>query len=136
MTPARSPQNLALSESGLKLLIAADAGGALVTVEPYVPPAEQGLAALFFYPNPFLPGQADGGLRLGGIGADNEAGDAAQVEIYNVEGQLVYRNRRVSADAPFWDGRNRVNKEAASGMYVVKVSWRGETAVRALSLVR
>ena len=127
---------LALDSGGRRLLISADTGSALVTIGELLLPDEESLDSLFCYPNPFLPAEAGGGLRLGGFAADFNVGDPALVEIYNLEGQLVYRDRTVSSETAFWDGRNRTGQEAVSGMYVLKVAWHGMTAIRALSLVR
>ena len=39
-------------------------------------------------------------------------------------------------DADFWDGRNRLGNFVSSGLYVVKVSYAGETVAKPLSIVR
>lgn len=94
------------------------------------------LAGVYFYPHPFQPNAADGHLKLGGIAADDGNDDGARVEIYNLEGQLVYRNSRVTADTDFWTGVNRLGNPVATGMYLVRVSWRDQVVTRSLAVVR
>ncbi len=94
------------------------------------------LASLYCYPNPWTPDAADSQLKLGGISADAVNDDPAKVEVYNLEGQLVYRNSYVSAESGFWNGQNRTGQPVATGMYVVKVNWRGLTTIRTLAVVR
>ena len=94
------------------------------------------LATLFVYPNPY-PGDFVGDqLKLGGISADYDSGDPAQVEIFNLEGELVYRSKFVTADDGFWDGKNRFDDPVATGLYVIKVSYRGAAVVKTLAVVR
>jgi len=94
------------------------------------------LAGVYFYPQPFMPDQDDGRLKMAGAPADAVNSDGALVEIYNLEGQLVYKNSQVSEADGFWDGRNRVGSPVASGMYLVKLTWRNQVATRSLAVVR
>ncbi len=94
------------------------------------------LSSLYFYPNPWVVEQQGDGLKLGGINANATEDDPAKVEIYSLEGQLVYRNSYVSRDAVFWNGKNRVGNPVATGMYLVKTSWRAMTTTRTVAVVR
>ena len=81
------------------------------------------------------------GLRLGGIVAETVASSTAisggaLVEIYTLDGQLVYRDRHVASDAVFWNGVNLTGEAAAPGTYLVRVELAGQVRVLPLALVR
>ncbi|PID81539.1 hypothetical protein CSB20_02545 [bacterium DOLZORAL124_64_63] len=94
------------------------------------------LAGVYFYPQPFRPGRDSGLLKMAGVPADAANGDGARVEIYNLEGQLVYRNSHISEADGFWSGKNRRGLPVASGMYMLKLTWRNQVATRCLAVVR
>jgi ligand-binding sensor domain-containing protein len=125
--------------TGQRLLAGTDRGAALIQVSLRQTGTGEPLASLFLYPNPFL---ADGSLlKLGGIEAEVDFVNGlpqggAQVEVFNLEGQLVYRNENVAADTGFWDGRNRFGNAVASGLYGVKVTLGGQTKVHSLAVTR
>jgi hypothetical protein len=130
---------LAINEAGTGILVSSTSGAAELTVDVGVdvgPSGEASVDKLYCYPNPWTPAGADGGLKLGGFPTDVDDDDSAFVEIYNLEGQLVYRYRAVVADTEFWWGQNRVGEDVATGMYVVKITWQDETRIRTLAVVR
>jgi hypothetical protein len=124
---------LAMDADGRRLLFSSDRGAALVAVGGPVGTAG-GTEAVHLYPNPWSPYRGDGPLKIGGLGV--ESGETVQVGIYNLEGQLVYEDPEVAADTGFWEGRNRVGNQVATGMYLVRVSWREGTVMRTLAVVR
>ncbi|MCP4572417.1 MAG: hypothetical protein GY838_08725 [bacterium] len=124
---------LALDSDRGRLLHSGDRGVSLVDVGGPVG-AASGSASAQLYPNPWRPELGDGLLRIGGLGV--EPGETVEVGIYTVEGQLVYQDPTVAPDTGFWRGVNRVGNPVATGLYVVKVSWRGEHLMRTLAVVR
>lgn len=98
--------------------------------------ASDDMAGAYFYPHPFMPSEGDGLLKLGGISADAVNSDGARVEVYNLEGQLVYRNSQVSEEEGFWSGENRLGEPVASGMYLIRLTWRDQVTTRSLAVVR
>jgi hypothetical protein len=42
----------------------------------------------------------------------------------------------VAAGRGFWAGRNAGGNVVATGLYVVRITWRGATTVRTLAVVR
>lgn len=134
--PGGTYRDLATTADGSRILLSSDQGAVLATVATSAGGAQASLAGVYCYPNPFYPGQGQESLALaGGPLADAEPG-SLKVEVYNLEGQLVLRDNAVTPEAGFWDGQNRVGEAAASGMYVVKVSWGDATAVLPLAVVR
>ncbi len=130
---------LAVDPSGRNLLVGADRGAALLSVAVYQDGNTAPLESLYLYPNPYLAGGDL--LKLGGIAADvtfvnGLPQGGVGVEIFNIEGQLVYRSENVAADTGFWDGRNRFGNPVASGVYLVKVSLAGQTDVKTLAVAR
>ncbi len=98
------------------------------------------LDQLYLYPNPLRPGD-HAGLYLGDVDAEVVWGQyalegGAHVEIYDLEGQLIFRDRHVSADTPFWDGQNLEGGSVASGIYMVRVELDGQVVVKAMTLAR
>lgn len=137
--PGGTYRNLRASPDGGSMLLSSDRGAVLIApgtggqVE-----TEGSLSTAYLYPNPFNPSAGEGLLKLGGLAADALNGDPAAVTIHNVEGQLVYENSYVSGDLGFWDGRNVYlqRNDAASGMYLVRITYRNQTTVRPLAVVR
>lgn len=139
LLPGGLYRKIVADPAGETLLLSSDRGAVLIEPGSAGPvTSESGLSAAFLYPNPFNPGEGEGLLKLGGLAADALNGDPAQVTIYNVEGQLVYENNYVSAGVGFWDGRNIYlqRNNAAAGMYVVRITFRDQTTVRPLAVVR
>ena len=127
---------LAVDRTGLRVAVTADQGAALLSIVRYNAGQSDETITAYCYPNPVTPGTGDDQLMLGGIAADAAADDPATVEIYNLEGQLVYRDRYVTAGVGFWDGNNRYGRPVAAGVYLVRVTWRGSHAVHNLAVVR
>lgn len=136
--PGGRYNQLAIDATGTRILASSEEGAVELTVDEGFGTTEVAGAPvdrLYCYPNPWLPA-ADGGLKLGGFPSDAEDYGPAYVEIYNVEGQLVYRHRSVAADTEFWWGQNRPGEDVTTGLYVVKVTWQDETRTRTLAVVR
>jgi len=133
--PGGPYRQLAVAPDGRRLLVSGDLGASLISVPSYVADSSPSLDTVYLYPNPYPGHGGDGQLKLGGIGADETQDDAAAIEIYNIEGQLIYRQTQVSADDGFWTGENRVGDRVASGIYLVTVTYRGETTTRTLAVV-
>jgi hypothetical protein len=123
-----------------KALLCSDRGAVLVA--PGLTGGGQGgsgLTGVHLYPNPFKPGEGQL-LRLGGLPADAEV----TVVIYNTEGQRVFDccdGTDVSSVLPgdwYWDGRNRADERnnVTTGMYVVRVTREGKTALLPLAVLR
>ena len=121
---AGSGRLLAGGEFGAMLIDVAARGG-----------GGRGLDAVYLYPNPFAGGSGDAGLKLGGL-----SGGGARVEIYDLQGQLVFRISDVAAGETIWDGRSQWSLSASefvsTGLYTVKVTQDGSTAIRTLAVVR
>ncbi len=117
-----------------RVLVSGDRGAALITVgDVGGGSGGSAVAGAYLYPNPWHP-DSDGRLAVGNLGATSD--DPAEVTIYNVEGQIVYRDPYVAGDDAFWSGINRVGTAVATGVYVVRISWRGGTVMRTLAVVR
>jgi len=128
---------LAVSADGKRMALSSSEGTVAWDIVAGPGQAEETLSSMYCYPNPWTPGDAlDSGLKLSGISADAINGDGAIIEVYNLAGQLVYRNSHVSTETSFWDGNNRVGQPVATGMYMVKVSWRGLITTRTVAVVR
>jgi ligand-binding sensor domain-containing protein len=135
--PAGSYNRVVSSADGTRLALATSRGAVAWDTVARSAEEKDNLSSLYFYPNPWTIDGDDSLLKLGGITADDGEDDPAKVEIYTIEGQLVFRNSHVSAGEPgFWNGQNRVGNAVASGMYLMKASWRGMTTIRTLALVR
>lgn len=134
--PGQEYRRMEIDGTGTRLLLASDQGAVLIRVEEGYETAEvAALGGLYLYPNPFRPGQNADRLGIGGFG-EVDGDETAAVEIYNTEGQLVYRDRSVDPETGFWSGRNRPGEDVTTGLYVVRITWRGETVTRTLALVR
>jgi|GEM_PF-1905372 len=135
--PGMTYRRMAIDAAGRTLAVCGDQGASLVRVGASSGGTGETLAGLFVYPNPWTPGSGEEGLlKLGGFAADATNNDPALVEIYNLEGQLVFRHSKVSNETGFWNGNNRVGQPVSTGMYVVKTSWQGQIAALTLAIVR
>jgi hypothetical protein len=111
--------------------------------EDVPPPPTDGdaFAALPPYPNPFRPG--DGVVRFPYTlsDADAEAGGEISLEIYDLSGRRLLRDRRTlppggAAPAFTWDGRLDAGRDAASGMYLYVIQLGDETVSGRVLVVR
>jgi hypothetical protein len=130
--PGRTYRRLAVSANGRQVLVSADQGAALMTVGPGGGNQAPTLQSAFLYPNPYGSVGGSGNLKLGGL----PVGAVALVEIYNLDGQLVYRDSAVAADSGFWPGTNRIGEPVTSGMYVVRIAVDGKVRNLTLAVVR
>jgi ligand-binding sensor domain-containing protein len=131
-------QRLAVAPDGKHLVLSSDRGAVLLDPDPVITdPGPGNLSSAYVYPNPFLPGEGEIMLKLGGIdtGFPNSP---AEVTIHNVEGQLVYEDTMVQAEQGFWDGQNLATngKDVTSGMYLVRITLNNETVVLPLAVIR
>ncbi len=127
---------VAVSQDGQRVAMTTALGAVAWNIPPKSEVATQSLASVYCYPNPWTPENETDRLKLGGLAADANSDDLARVEVYNLEGQLVYVNKNVRGDIGFWDGNNRVGKPVATGMYLLKVAWHGLSTTRTLAVVR
>ena len=129
--PGTSYRRLAVSADRRQVVVSADQGASLITVGKAGDVAAPTVASSFVFPNPFL---SDGQelLKLGGL-AD---GSTAKIEIYNLNGQLVYVDEQVTPETGFWSGNNRVGNAVTTGMYVVRVTSAGQSQTLTLAVVR
>ncbi len=140
LLPGGQYRKMLASPDGTDLLLSSDRGAVLI--EPGAGSSgghtTENLSQAYLYPNPFKPGEGQGSLKLGGLAADAVNGDPAEVQIYNLEGQLVFEDLAVSADVGFWDGRNISieRNDVTTGMYVVRVTFAGQSAVKTLAILR
>jgi len=139
-TPQGPVRELTTDATGLRLLAGAAGGAVLVTIARERVEGEGPLAPLFLYPNPLQVG-VHAGLRLGGIDAETvvtslEITGGALVEIFTVDGQLVYRDEHVANDTVFWNGLYFTGEAVASGTYLARVELSGQVRVLPLALVR
>lgn len=91
-----------------------------------VPSAEKA----YLYPNPIEPAAGHSALKIGAI--DSEV----LVEIYTMEGELVFSVAASRAGQTVWDLTTRSGFLAASGVYLVRISGDGATVTRTVSLIR
>ncbi len=136
--PGGTYRQLAADAAGEQLVLSSDRGAARLTVAAAGggTTSDDALAGLFLYPNPFTGRDGDAKLHLGGLEADDDASATATVEILNLQGQIVYRLSTLDPATGFFEGAaTRTAERVASGLYVVKVEYRGATAVRTLAVV-
>ena len=89
------------------------------------------LESVYCYPNPWVPGEPTGQLKIGGLPFET-----VRVDVYNIEGQLVFTDKSVAEDTGFWEGANKLGSPVASGMYVLKIATGGHITTRILAVVR
>ena len=133
-------RELAADPTGSLLIAGSEGGAVLVEIGAATSTAAGPLDRLYIYPNPLKPAE-HAGLYLGNIVAEveweqYELFGGAHVEIYPVEGQLVYRDAHVAADTPFWNGLNSEGNAVASGVYLARVELEGQILVKPVTLVR
>ncbi len=136
--PGTIYRDLAVSPDGRQVLLSADKGAVLIDVGSATggAAAQGDLAGVYCYPNPWHAAGGGDVVKLGGLPLEDDGAGGLRAEVYNLEGELVFRNTGVLPDQGFWDGRNRFGDAVATGMYVVRVSWSGQTVAVPLSVVR
>ncbi len=116
--PGNQYRKITASADGKQILVSADQGVSLITVGGSGGGGgEVAENKPFLYPNPFTGEVSGGGLKLGGLIGES----TARVEIYNLDGQLVYADDRVTPETGFWVGTTRTGVDVASGLYAVRV---------------
>ncbi|MBK8166506.1 MAG: hypothetical protein IPK64_11180 [bacterium] len=136
--PGLSYRKIVADATGRRLLLSADQGAVLLTVGSGGDATDQDmLAGAFCYPNPWVGNPTAGpGLRLGNLPGGVTTDDPALAEVYDLQGELVYRDTHVVADTSFWNGTNRMGAIIQTGMYLLRVSWRGSETTMILAVVR
>lgn len=139
--PGLTYRKIVADATGRRLLLSSDQGTVLLTIGSDGGSDDDGasveLAGAYCYPNPWLPelsGQLE--LKMGGLPVGVTADDPALVEIYDLQGELVYSNPEVTPETGFWDGVNPKGSRVRTGMYVVRVNWRGQDTALTLAVVR
>ena len=136
--PGLTYRKIVADATGTRLLLSSDQGTVLVAVGGGggETPTDA-LAGTYCYPNPWL-GDAAGQvwLKLGGLPDGVTVADPALVEIYDLQGELVYRDPGVTPETAFWNGTNRMGNLVRTGMYVLRVNWRGQDTTLTLAVVR
>ncbi len=131
--PGNNYAKIVPSHSGRQMLLSADQGTTLITVGSG--PGSSGeadpLKNVYAYPNPWVPGEPADQLKLGGL-----PDGTISVEVYNVEGQLVFSDKSVAEDTGFWEGDNILGRPVTSGMYILRITTGGLTTTRVLAVVR
>lgn len=133
---------LAADPNARRLLVGTDHGAALLEIDPRPAETPPDLERAYLYPNPFPGGDgAASRLKVGGVTAVvTQAGalpqGGLQVEVYNLEGQLIYRGSHVANDTGCWDGLNAAGQPVATGLYMVRVSRDGQSVSKTLAVVR
>jgi len=138
--PGLTYRKIVADATGRRLLLSSDQGTVLLTIgggggSDDDAPVE--LAGAYCYPNPWLPevsGQSQ--LKVGGLPAGVTADDPALVEIYDLQGELVCSRPGVVPETGFWDGVNPNGNRVRTGMYVVRINWRGQDTALTLAVVR
>jgi len=139
--PGLTYQRITASADGKHLLLASDQG--ITLISPVISASggddsTNPLSGVYCFPNPWSPGASGVKLGVAGLPTDANGIDPVRIDIYTLEGQPVRGGNHTSGESvwSFWDGRNRLGKYVASGLYVLKVSWRDWHAVRTVALVR
>ena len=110
--------------------------------DPLPPPsAGDAFAALAPYPNPLHVGEGIVRFPFTLSEADAEAGGDMALEIYDLAGRRLYRDRRPMAPGAqppefTWDGRLGGGVEAAAGMYLYVIRFDDRTVSGRVLLVR
>ena len=132
--PGQSYVRLVASPDKRRMVLSSDRGTTLITVGPGPTAGGEGedpLKPIYAYPNPWTPGENADQLSLGRLPSETVA-----VEIYNVEGQVVFTDKSVAQETGFWEGDNIVGKPVASGMYILKITSGGRTTTRIVAVER
>lgn len=95
-------------------------------------PVDIPLYAGQFYPNPFIPAE------IGYITMDISPGDEVFVELFNLQGQEIWRTRRAAGTLlPIeWNGVMSNGKHAPSGIYIFRVWIGSEQFIRKIVLLK
>ncbi|MBK9777133.1 MAG: hypothetical protein IPP62_12385 [bacterium] len=137
--PGVTYRKIVADSTGRQLLLSSDQGTVLITVGSGG--GTDGTAGLldnaYCYPNPWLPDTAGtAGLRMAGFPGGVSADEPALVEIYDLQGELVYADDSVLPELAFWNGTNRMGNRVKAGMYVIRLSWGGQSRALTLAVVR
>ena len=132
LAPLPSPIvfRVAVNPAGDTVWAATSYGVARLVLQPDPPVASAALAGAWLYPNPARLVLGHEEVRLGGLEV------AAEVSIYNLEGQLVREVGSVAPGGVAWDLKTRFGNRAVSGVYLLRLEALGETALRELVVVR
>jgi len=138
--PDGTIRELASNAAGSLIVGGSEGGLILIEVGAAAASATGPLDALYLYPSPLKPAEHTG-LYLGDIDADVTWGQfslvgGAIVEIYDLSGQLIFRDRHVAVDTPFWTGVNLEGVAVASGVYMARVELEGQIRIMPISLAR
>lgn len=138
--PGGMIRELASNATGSLIVGGCEGGLILIDVGAAAASATGPLDALYLYPSPLKPDE-HAGLYLGDIDADVTWGQyalegGAFVEIYDLSGQLIYRDRHVAVDTPFWTGVNLEGKAVASGVYMARIELEGQIRIMPIALAR
>ena len=130
--PGGTYRRLDMSADGTRLVLSSDLGGALVEIPAAGSDVGVSLDTVYLYPNP-LPGPSgDTLLNLGGLNL--APGQSVTIEVFNLAGQTVHRLAGATSLTGVWDGRNRQGRRAAAGLYLVKISFAGRSAIKPLAV--
>jgi len=132
--PGTTYRDMAVSPDGKQVLVTSDRGAVLIDVGQDQAGGSASLGGVYCYPNPWVPDLGSGELHIGGL--PDGATDGFTAEIYNVEGEMVYRAEGVLPESGFWGGLNRYGDAVATGMYLVRVTWEGQSFTVPLGVVR
>ncbi len=132
LAPLPSPDvfRVAVNPAGDTVWVATSYGVARLVLQPDPPVTSAALAGAWLYPNPARLALGHEEVRLGGLAV------AAEVSVYNLEGQLVREVGIVEPGAVAWDLKTRFGNRAVSGVYLLRLELQGETALRELVVVR
>ena len=130
--PGGTYRGLASDSEGRRLALTSDLGAVMVDVPRRSDVGGDAVATAFVYPNPFPGDDGAASLSLGGLVIDED--NPARLEILNLLGQVVHRNRRLTTASNIWDGRNRLGERVASGLYVVRIEQGSAVSTRTLAI--
>jgi len=129
--PGNNYRKLMANPDGSRLIVSGDQGVSLIDIGPEVVNPAPSLAGAYLYPNPFT-GETGGGLKVGGLPGDIRL----RVEIYNLEGELVYADPAVTPGQEFWRGGTPRGRAVVTGMYVVRITAGNQSRALTLAVVR
>jgi hypothetical protein len=132
LAPLPSPDvfRVAVNPAGDTVWVATSYGVARLVLQPDPPVTGAALAGAWLYPNPARLALGHEVVHLGGLAV------AAEVSVYNLEGQLVREVGAVEPGGVAWDLKTRFGNRAVSGVYVMRLELQGETVLRELVVVR
>ena len=82
------------------------------------------------YPNPFYPNKGHTQVSLDGVP------EGTTVKIYTLNGERVGEGKANSAGLAVWYGRNKAERKAASGLYLVYFEHDGKKKIKKVSVVK